>query len=584
MQVRLIRIAGSRGAERGRQEELLEVSELSIGRGTANDLDLDGLDVLLEHACIVLRSGTPYVESLGFSPIPFENGQSATSSPLVMGEAIYIGAWSLVRVLDTGDEDFSIEVCRRVPLTDAIESLSARTQSGNPDRRAIPNLLVWSAIILTALILVARPWLPELSTAGKFAWMPGPIASNHQYFASECSTCHVSFKSTPSSKCATCHTDTPSHVASPKSTLELDSMECRYCHVDHRGAATFLSVADKVCVNCHGDISAHSKDSPLGNASDFAAQHPEFRLFLATTGLEEPQEEFRVIDWSPTAKESPGIKFSHLHHAGDFLPRREGSGLELLQCGACHQTDRSTSYMKPIVFEEHCESCHGIAAPDPLLTGLEFSHGSFAEVRLEVQGAFLRRGLLRDGPIGASGPKELVRFSEAAGVKPLDGLFSIETLPIRLGRAAEDVLHRSCEGCHDLLPNATSDDDQVVVPVAMTDVWLHHSQFPHGSHSALRCAECHPTAAVYSPSTPGATRPPESMRNQVPYGLSTPEELLAETHLLPSDHASDIMIPGQEKCRSCHDSVASENNRIGTSCVDCHDFHEWKNGFGNPYR
>ena len=128
------------------------------------------------------------------------------------------------------------------------------------------------------------------------------------------------------------------------------------------------------------------------------------------------------------------------------------------------------------------------------------------------------------------------------------------------------------------------DDDQVIVPVAMTNIWMRHSQFPHGSHSAQRCAECHPTAAVYSPSTPGMIRPAASMRKQVPYGLSTPQELLAETNRLPSEHASDIMLPGQDKCRSCHDSVASRNNRVSTPCVDCHDFHEWKNRFGNPYR
>jgi len=584
MQVRLIRISGSRGAERGRQEEILEVSELSIGRGTTNILDLDGLDVFLEHARIVLREDTPHIESVGFSSITSANGQPATSLPLALGAVAHIGNWEIARIADTGDEAFSLEVCRRVPLSDPIEALTAKTQPGNPHHRTIPNFFVWSAILFAALFLVVRPWLPELSSAGKRAWMPGPLAPDHRYFGSECASCHTDFASTPSSKCSTCHTNTPSHVSEHKTTPALEAMECRHCHIDHRGEAALLTVSDAVCVDCHGNIAAHSNDSQLGNASDFATVHPEFRLFLADPGSDGPPEGFRVIDWSPSAKESPGIKFSHLHHAGDFLPRREGTGLELLQCGACHEPDKAAAYMKPIVFEEHCQSCHGIAAPDPLLADLELTHGAFADVRLEIQAALVRRGLLGDDPSMPSEPSKLLDFAKAGGLKPLDGLLSFDTLPNRVGRAAEDVLRRSCESCHHLLPDAKSNDDEVVLPVAMTNVWLHNSQFPHHSHSAQRCAECHPTAAVYSPSTRGAPRPPGSMRDNVPYGLSTPEELFAETSLRPSEHASDIMLPGREKCRSCHDSSVSKNDRVWTTCVDCHDFHEWKNRFGNPYR
>jgi predicted CXXCH cytochrome family protein len=575
MKVRLIRILGLRELDRGREEELLDVQALRIGRGTSNDVQLTGLDIGLSHAQVVIRGGDPYLEFL-------TKAAAQQPRPLEMGRPVPLGGWELTRLEPPDDEDLVLEVCRVRKDADPGASLAERTETGRRGSSSGSSWLTWGAIlcVVTALVLAAGD-----RTGERIAWMPGPIAWEHAYFESDCEQCHTAFKSTPSKKCATCHVDTPNHVPTVELTDELASQACRSCHIEHRGQNMLLAVTDAVCLSCHQDIEAHAHNPPFGDITAFETEHPEFRLFLTQADENGPLPTFDIIEWSPNARENPGIFFSHLHHAGDILPGAGGLEPALLPCDACHQTDVSGSYMRPISFEQHCQSCHEISATDPVLAGTSFTHGTFAAVRAEVEEKLLRRGLLKRGlePSDAR-DRALLPLVDPARQPPLLGELTVSSARARADETLEDILQRSCAPCHALLPGPKVSDDHVVVPVAMTNIWMHHAQFSHQRHQGMQCGTCHPTAAVYAPAAPGVTRPAHTNRTAVPYGLRTPSQLLAEKGMHPSTLATDVMIPGQDSCRTCHVSGAAPKNHVQNRCVDCHDFHAWKHQFGNPYR
>jgi predicted CXXCH cytochrome family protein len=55
---------------------------------------------------------------------------------------------------------------------------------------------------------------------------------------------------------------------------------CAACHADHKGDAGLVRSDSGLCAACHRDLKRRFADTKLGNASDFAKAHPEFRLAL----------------------------------------------------------------------------------------------------------------------------------------------------------------------------------------------------------------------------------------------------------------------------------------------------------------
>ncbi len=74
-----------------------------------------------------------------------------------------------------------------------------------------------------------------------------------------------------------------------------------------------------------------------------------------------------------------------------------------------------------------------------------------------------------------------------------------------------------------------------VQPVHQTARYFLHGWFDHKAHEQTDCADCH-----------GAAK---------------------------SDKASDLMLPGVESCRTCHQGEGAVKAKVPSSCIMCHDYH-----------
>jgi peptide methionine sulfoxide reductase MsrB len=83
----------------------------------------------------------------------------------------------------------------------------------------------------------------------------------------------------------------------------------------------------------------------------------------------------------------------------------------------------------------------------------------------------------------------------------------------------------TCARCHDGLP----EPPKVIVPTR----WFRHGLFDHEAHRSQTCASCHPRATTSSAS-------------------------------------ADLMLPGIEVCRTCHNA---ERISAGEDCATCHKYH-----------
>jgi predicted CXXCH cytochrome family protein len=71
------------------------------------------------------------------------------------------------------------------------------------------------------------------------------------------------------------------------------------------------------------------------------------------------------------------------------------------------------------------------------------------------------------------------------------------------------------------------------LPANIPARWLAHAAFDHKSHQMLACSECHAAAT--------------------------------------STRAADVLLPGIDSCRKCHDGRAG---KARADCAECHTYHD----------
>ena len=312
-------------------------------------------------------------------------------------------------------------------------------------------------------------------------------------------------------------------------------------------------------------------DPPLTNRTEqrvtsFPTDHPEWRV------LREPHAD------------ATALRFEHQVHMNPDTPRMQaalqtfadsrrkagmpvsklgiepaGPGGEVgamrLSCVACHETDDSGRYMKPIVFERHCQACHSLGQRE----GQDIPHGKEAA-------EFLRRvtaeSVLTPKPAAtepaaaapSGGPRRRPAAAPAS-TQPQPVTFESEqamtrSLQERLTTERERVtraVKSSCVVCHgpDAEPGSVTDP-------AIPDRWLPRSVFSHNAHSFMRCDQCHAQAM------PGALKP------------SVAKETNAPTTLTWTGRTREVMLPNIESCRACHNPKAG----VRSDCVTCHSYHQ----------
>ena len=288
--------------------------------------------------------------------------------------------------------------------------------------------------------------------------------------------------------------------------------------------------------------------------------------------------ERRGAVWSPELRENSGVRFNHLRHVGRQVPGPEGDP-EHLRCDSCHQPDVASKYMLPVNFEEHCSRCHELGFDDRLPDALA-PHDDPVRVRQTIR-RMISDAVLR-GEMKDSRAPRAVRLARPGRELTSDEQRVVaEWVDQQVVRADHSLMVQpgECGRCHELADAPARDGGTDIAPVEVAEVWMPKSEFRHGTHSPFPCAGCHPAAAAYDPDEGSrGERPAWSLPTARPFGLLTPEELHARTGLLPSEDASDVLIPGIELCRDCHSGRAKQTAKVRSECVMCHPFH----GKGKP--
>lgn len=465
---------------------------------------------------------------------------------------------------------------------------------------------------------------------------PGPVATAHARWESDCNACHVPFtpvkdgtwlstaetRAAMDAKCEACHRGPPHHPLE----IAAQTGSCASCHIDHRGRGADLSaVADATCVACHGDIAAHRRElegvSPapdVGPITAFdAVGHPPFASLAGDPGrLRFSHAHHMLPGISFTAagllqpagpQPSPPLRyddprFSAADRARYQPPGASADALVQLSCSSCHEFAPTAgshvlpaalaaappgAYALPVEFGRHCAACHteqlrlvpGSDAPVP--------HGLAAEpLRRAVEAVVLEEAVTGGS---ATPPAPAPRPLPA----PPEKLVDPAALELARGRvaAARGLGEARCGLCHEVAPVTvpaggglaargadTRFGDWFAVPdPGVPDIWLKKARFDHRPHRAFDCRECH--AAAYPPATAEANA-----------ADPLTAALLAGAVL---DGKTRPMIAGLESCTKCHAppgggtvevlAAAGANaapavttlprGGAGHDCVECHGYH-----------
>jgi hypothetical protein len=437
--------------------------------------------------------------------------------------------------------------------------------------RFFRRLWFWSvyAALVATLFFLAPTFLPGWRTV----YEAGPVSTSHALFNNDCGQCHehsfetlqrlgrfdASIRAVSDAACEKCHSG-PKHHADK---VALDT-NCAACHREHRGATSLSRVPDEDCLRCHRDLRTSVKAAmPLDYKEKVAGfgQHPQFQQ-----------------RWAQAPKDPGTIRFNHQKHLapegvlvldaqqvatlGQPPPDRSTLSHKVLQCADCHQSDEAGRTMKPVRYEEHCQSCHplSVQVQSPLDTpeGKQawelFTKEAAPHRTPEVVRAVLRQRLIdfiQRQPAFLQGPDAESAERPIPGSRP-------QSLPVtekeyqwvnQQVQGLEHLLFDAAGGCsychseeHKEKRNANGlpeyarsrINERFFAGLGERHAWFPHSHFSHDSHRLLDCAHCH-------------------------------------RDIRTSTETSELHLPDVASCQQCH------GNRSGASvradCVECHTYH-----------
>jgi Cytochrome c7 and related cytochrome c len=470
--------------------------------------------------------------------------KAVRSVKLKPGATVNVGPYRFTGVQTPEGFDGAVSVELVKPLAEAASGLATRA-----GRLTIASLglrkrwVGWALALLIAVLfftipagrVLDLPWRAAAQSGGVTGdrfWNPGPMMLAHQPIETRCAACHTSaFQHVKDGACLKCHATVGHHVGPElKPAALFAGARCASCHLDHKGVRATHRDDDGFCVACHRDISGKVKGTQVENASDFAADHPGFRL-----SIPEGDSVRKVRQGSDDLSESPNLVFPHATHLDPAGVKSPTRGRVVLDCGTCHQPDASRRSLEPISMERHCRECHRLEF-EPAVTTREVPHGKPAEAVNVVSDFYANLAL--------NGVKD--SFEKAFGV-PGEGLLrrvgqpseSERRVALQLAKRKADRVTvelfevRVCNTCHEV---DRGDAGWTIAPVRIPARWMPQARFSHRSHVQSKCADCHNVAR--------------------------------------SMDSGDIAIPDIETCRECHGGAKPAEKKVTSSCMLCHGFHD----------
>ena len=312
---------------------------------------------------------------------------------------------------------------------------------------------------------------------------------------------------------------------------------CADCHQEHgRGPATRAKDAD--CARCHADLRTHdASDTFARSVTAFDVDHPPFG------------------QWRPGGMKDPGtIHFDHAAHLP--LPAEvrgvdaAREGLQKRRCFFCHELEDDRRGFRPIRYAKHCAECHplGVALQGATTTphGEQAARAFRREPAPHVEPAAVRKalqtrliGLVAECPelLDPEAPEPERRLPGKPRPLPVAWEYRPwvqNQLKEITGRLFESPA--GCRYCH--VEEVPGRRDQGLPRYRRTNLptrWFPHGRYDHGRHDQLDCTSCH----------------------------------AAET----SHRASDLLLPGIDRCLNCHNHRKDAVPHPRADCVECHRYH-----------
>ena len=548
--MRILLLSQSRNRANGRlvtTRKEVDSDWVRVGRNASSEIHLADPRIALDHALIVDRDGPTYLE-MEAGALAGAQRANYKSERLTPGKTIEIGPYRLV--VDTAPEGFDCAL--RVEMAQASDTAApeflqrARQLSlrsiGLRKRTVAMGLMVIIAIgafFLPAAKVFEWPWVEgaKLLSLTDRLWNPGPVMLAHQPVGMKCEACHdVAFQQVRDASCLECHANIGQHIGPDlKPAALFEGQRCASCHRDHKGTKPTHKDDDRLCVDCHRDIEAHAKQKVASqNVSDFAKDHPRFRLSLPRA-----QGVQRVREGSGPLEEFSNLNFPHATHLdpkGIKHPTKDKR--VVLDCDACHRPDVSKRTFEPIAMAKHCSECHNLAF-EPAVTTRQVPHGSAADAVAAVREFY--------SDLALTGTRDSF---QAAFAMPGEGLLRRPGQPtaeareaaLRVARAKSDKVTRElferrvCKECHVVRRADTEKGPEwEIAKVRINHTWMPGARFSHASHATEKCSSCHDVEK--------------------------------------SKTSRDVAMPKIDRCQECHGGSHPEMNKVTSNCLLCHGFH-----------
>ena len=523
-----------------RKESVVSGESLTIGRGAECKIHLQDHQVYLHHATIKRADdGMLHLECDRNTGCCLD-GEMVRSTELAAGARIGIGPYQM-EVLpqpDGHDLGLSIELLPSHQMErEAERALRHRTALSIGElgigKRRLAAVLV--ALVLFAFLLV--PLLPKAFSAIDLwqsssgvslgaSWTAGELSAGHAVFGAKCSACHQqAFRAVGDQVCIGCHKDAAGAADTRHEQYAMpDTLHCSDCHMEHKGKNGLAMPNSARCVACHAALKQRMSKTQLADASDFAVDHPAFRIGMARLG-----GEVNMIvpdDKTPLVEES-GLKFSHkLHLAEKGI---EGSRTNIvMRCADCHRLEDSGEHFKPIDMKRDCQQsgCHRMFYPEPV--DGQALHGPVSSITHFVRDFYLNEITTQPS---ASYPE----CGKPGGKSAHKTLECADKLTQRLLVTSVFRKDQGCGECHEITQLGDTPEDWQFARVRIERDWYPTSVFSHAKHNAAECSACHDKK--------------------------------------DSKTSADISMPVLAKCRECHDGGKAGKYKVASACDSCHRFH-----------
>lgn len=537
----------TRAGDRTLSKKTVTGTWLRVGRNASCEIHLPDPRIALEQGMITHPDA-------GFMYVEGEAGSQSISRTAVRqvriepGVPFDVGPYRLEFQPGAAghDANLQLELVRPLEVAGDLASRTAKLTLGSLGLTKRWAAWLWALIVLALFLAVPAgrvldmPWraAAQHPTFGDRFWNPGPLMLAHQPIEAKCASCHeAAFERVKDRSCLECHARTGHHVGPAMQPAALfGQARCASCHREHKGAKPTHRDDDGLCVDCHRDLQAHAAGSTARNASDFARDHPPFRLsLLAEAGVR------RVRQGEGPIAEAPNLAFPHDAHLDPAGVRSPVKGRVRLECGSCHEPDAARAGFQPVSMPKHCQECHALQF-EPAVTTREVPHGKPGEALVVIEEFYANLALQAvpdsfQKAFGVPGEGLLRRAGAPTRAEREDALRLAQRKARQVGREMFEV--RVCKTCHaverlEAPPGA--EPEWRIAPVRMATEWMPRARFSHKSHPQAKCATCHEVAT--------------------------------------SKKSSDVSMPGIETCRDCHGGSRPAEARVTSNCLLCHAFHD----------